>query len=109
MEELTDSLCYIVVASGINKEIKQNVDFSECIIRLGKYPDVVYSNRSSITGEGFFHGKVKSKKGDYFYNITLKCNNKRLKDKNAWEVQKLIIKEAGKTEPFFVSGKDYVK
>ena len=41
MAELTDSLCNEIVATSINNEIKQKIDFSECVIRLKKYPDVV--------------------------------------------------------------------
>ena len=72
MSELTDSLCRNLITDAINKEIKQNIDFSECVIRVKKYPDVVYSNTSTIVGEGFFHGKVKNKRGDFFYTINLK-------------------------------------
>lgn len=109
MEELTDSLCYGVVADAINKETKQNIDFSECIIRLKKYPDVVYSNNSTIVGEGFFEGKVKNKRGSFYYEITLRCNNRRLKDRTAWEVRKLAIHVAGDTNPFFTSGPESPK
>ena len=109
MAELTDSMCNEIVASSINNEIKQNIDFSECIIRLKKYPDVVYSNNSRIVGEGFFEGKVKNKKGTFYYEITLQCSNRRLKDKAAWEVRKLAIHVAGDTKPFFISGKEAPK
>ena len=107
--ELTDSLCYEVVADAINKEIKQNIDFSECIIRLKKYPDVVYSNNSTIVGEGFFEGKVKNKRGTFYYEITLRCSNRRLQDKTAWEVRKLAIHVAGDTKPIFTSGPEMPK
>ena len=64
LAELTDSLCNEIVASSINNEIKQKIDFSECIIRLKKYPDVVYSNISTVVGgkvsNGFF-----AKRDDY--------------------------------------------
>lgn len=109
MSELTDSLCKNLIADAINKEIRQNIDFSECIIKVKKYPDVVYSNTSTIVGEGFFHGKVRNKRGDFFYTINLKCSNRRLKDKTAWEMIKLTINVAGKTEPFFTSGKEVSK
>ena len=109
MNELTDSLCYGIVADAINNEIKQNIDFSECVIRLKKYPDVVYSNNSSVVGEGFFEGKVKNKRGTFYYERTLRCSNRRLKDKTAWEVRKLVIHVAGDTKPFFTSGPEASK
>jgi hypothetical protein len=109
MAELTDSLCNEIVATSINNEIKQKIDFSECVIRLKKYPDVVYSNNSRVVGEGFFEGKVKNKRGTFFYEITLQCSNRRLKDKTAWEVRKLVIHVAGDTKPFFISGKEAPK
>ena len=90
-------------------EIKQKIDFSECVIRLKKYPDVVYSNNSRVVGEGFFEGKVKNKRGTFYYEITLQCSNRRLKDKSAWEVRKLAIHVAGDTKPFFISGKEAPK
>ena len=109
MAELTDSLCNEIVATSINNEIKQKIDFSECVIRLKKYPDVVYSNNSRVVGEGFFEGKVKNKRGTFYYEITLQCSNRRLKDKTAWEVRKLVIHVAGDTKPFFISGKEAPK
>ena len=110
LSEITDSLCYSLVAKTINREIKQKIDFSECIIRLKKYTDVVYTNSSTFSGEGFFEGKVKGKKGAWFYEITLKnSNNRRIKDESAWELRKLIIKEAGKSEVYFSSGKEVKK
>ena len=68
-----------------------------------KYLDVVYSNNSTVVGEVFFEGKVKNKKGTFYYEITLQCSNRRLKDKAAWEVRKLAIHVAGDTNPFFIS------
>ncbi len=109
LAELTDSLCNEIVASSINNEIKQKIDFSECIIRLKKCPDVLYSNISTVVGEGFFEGKVKNKRGTFYYKITLRCNNRRLKDKAAWEVRKLEIHVPGETKPFFISGKEAPK
>ena len=55
---------YLTDTTGV---VKQKIDFSECVIRLKKYPDVVYSNNSRVVGEGFFEGKVKNKRGTFYY------------------------------------------
>lgn len=102
--EMTDTFCKNIIQQAMQHELKQNIDLSECIVRLKKYPS---EHISVFEGEGFFEGKVNRKKGDYFFTIKMKNNNyRRIKDSTAWNLGELIIKPSGSLDRIFIAGEN---
>lgn len=103
-EEMTDEFCKSVIKQALQHETKQNVDLSESVIKIKRYPS---EHTSIFEGEGFFEGKINKKKGDYYFTIKMKNNNyRRIKDSTAWNLGELIIKPSGSLNRVFIAGEN---